>query len=810
MIQAETLELLEWPRLCQHLATFSATKLGAIAAQNLPIPKTREQSQQLLEYTSEVYALETQTALNFQGISDIGEALLRAELQGLLSAGELLAIATTLGGMRRLRRQIDEQQEATNLKALVSPVRTYPELEQQIYHCIDESGAVLDRASPRLGEIRQAIKGLRHRIEQILQTIIQRHSQALGQAVITQRNDRYVLNVKATHREAIPGIIHDTSSSGASLYIEPQAVLNLGNQLRQWQRQEQTEIEVILRSLTDRVAAVKPDLEELLAIATSLDLATAKARYSRWLEASPPQITTDTLQLRKLRHPLLIWQQRQEQGAEVVPVDLQIPVLVRVVAITGPNTGGKTVTLKALGITALMAKVGLFVPAQNPEVPWFDQVLADIGDEQSLQQSLSTFSGHIRRIGRILDAIKSLGDEDHPELLNQDSQDNTPNFDCPLRKIRPCLVLLDEVGAGTDPAEGSALAIALLRYLADRIQLTVATTHYGELKALKYQDQRFENASVEFDDQTLTPTYRLLWGIPGRSNALNIAQRLGLPREIIQQASSSLGSDRDDINQVIVGLEGQRRQQEEKAQAAAQLLAQAEQLHRELQDQAALLNQREQMLRQQQEQAIQAAIAQAKGEIASVIRNLQQASNPAQEAHRASQALGEIQNRYSLQPAPAPVGFCPQPGDRVRVNQLGQAAEVLSVNAESQQLTVRFGLMKVTVSFADVESLSGEKIAPPPKPKTPDTRSSSLSYPTVRTESNTIDLRGSRISEAEQRLDQMLANRAGGTVWIIHGKGTGKLRRGIHEFLQNHPQIGGFTVATDADGGAGVTIAHLK
>ncbi|MDX2242606.1 MAG: hypothetical protein NW224_18105 [Leptolyngbyaceae cyanobacterium bins.302] len=406
LIQAETLELLEWSRLCQHLSTFAATKLGAIAAQNLRIPAHRAETLTLLAQTREVYNLESRASgsLSFDGIGDIGEALERAERHGILSGQELLTIATTLAGARTLRRTIDHHPDLTVLNELVEDLRTYPELEQEIHHCIDDHGDVLDRASPKLAGIREQLKQVRDRIYSTLHSILQRKANAIQEQVITQRAGRFVLPVKAPQKDAIPGIVHDASMSGATLYIEPQPTVNLNNQLRQLQRQEQVEEEAVRQRLSEKVAEVKPDLERLIAISTTLDLATARARYSFWLGANPPRfVEGENIVLRQLRHPLLIWQQQHEQGREVVPIDLVIQPHIRVVAITGPNTGGKTVTLKTLGMAALMAKVGLFVPAKEPvELPWFDQILADIGDEQSLQQSLSTFSGHIRRISRIL------------------------------------------------------------------------------------------------------------------------------------------------------------------------------------------------------------------------------------------------------------------------------------------------------------------------------------------------------------------------------------------------------------------------
>ena len=658
MIQSETLELLEWPRLCQHLSTFAATKLGAIVARNLPIPESQEASVELLAQTKEVYELESRLhpGLSFEGIQDIGDSIERAALQGILSGEELLAIATTLAGTRNLRRVIDNQENVPVLADLVSQLRTYPELEQEIHRCIDERGQVTDRASQKMGEIRVELRRIRSQITQKLQNIIQAKSGAVQEQLITQRGDRYVIPIKAPQKDAIPGIVHDTSTSGATLYIEPNSIVPMGNQLRQVIRKEQTEAEAIRRQLTEQVTAVTPDLERLLVIVTTLDLAVAKARYSLWIGANPPRFINrednEIITLRNLRHPLLVWQQQHEQGNPVVPVDLLISPQIRVVTITGPNTGGKTVTLKTLGLAAIMAKVGLFVPAREPvEMPWFAQVLADIGDEQSLQQSLSTFSGHIRRISRILEAI----DEGAEEQGNMGAANGRSPLQPSAVNNYQALVLLDEVGAGTDPAEGSALAIALLKYLANHTQLTMASTHFGELKALKYEDIRFENASVEFDETTLSPTYRLLWGIPGRSNALSIALRLGLKPEVVAEAKTQVGEATDEVNQVIAGLEAQRRNQETKAAQAQNLLQQAERLYKEVSAKATALETREKDLRLSQEIAVQQAISQAKGEIAQVIRSLQKGTPNAQDAQKATTAINQIAEKY--QPPGVPRRF---------------------------------------------------------------------------------------------------------------------------------------------------------
>ncbi|BAZ04348.1 endonuclease MutS2 [Calothrix sp. NIES-3974] len=805
MIQSETLELLEWSRLCQHLSNFAATKLGVFAARNIQIPTTLTASEQLLKQTQQVYDLEgrTPTGLSFEGIQDIGDSLERAELKGLLAGDELLAIATTLAGARNLRRTIENHEDLDVLLALVADLRTYPEVEQEIHRCIDERGHVADRASSKLAEVRSEIRRVRSQINQKLQNIIQVKSNALQEGIITQRGDRYVLPVKASHKDVIPGIVHDTSTSGVTLYVEPNSVVPMGNQLRQLLRREEVEEEAIRRALTGQIADIIPDLERLLAIITVLDLACARSRYSQWLKGNPPRFvdpTQEQITLRQLHHPLLLWQQQYEQGHPVVPVDLRIEPHIRVVTITGPNTGGKTVTLKTLGLAALMAKVGLFIPAREPvEIPWFEQVLADIGDEQSLQQSLSTFSGHIRRISRILTAI-SPGES--PE--DQD-----------LKSPSPSLILLDEVGAGTDPVEGSALAIALLRYLADHALLTMATTHFGELKALKYEDLRFENASVEFDEATLSPTYRLLWGIPGRSNALAIASRLGLKPEVIAAAKQQMGGVTDDVNLVIAGLEDQRRRQEIKAAEAQNLLQQAEKLYKEVSAKADALQEREQALKASQEAAVQEAIAQAKKEIAQVIRRLQQGTPTGQDAQNATNAINQIAEKFIPQAPPKPKpGYIPKIGERIRIPKLGQTAEVLTAPDADREINVRFGIMKMTVKLDDIESLDGQKPEPSGKEtkvkenKTKTESPPAATEPLIRTSRNTIDLRGKRVADAEYILDQAIAQ-AHRAIWIIHGHGTGKLRQGVHEYLRQHPRVSKYEPAEQADGGTGVTIAYI-
>jgi DNA mismatch repair protein MutS2 len=778
------------------LATFTATNIGTVAAQGLSIPTTQAESEALLAQTLEAAQLESSVGgLQFGGIRDIGVALARSQVQSILSGEELLDIATTLAGARRVRRQIDSAENLPVLQALVADLRTFPELEQEIHRCIDERGQVADRASDKLAGLRQQLKVVRDRIYTKLQRIIQRQSGALQETLITQRGDRFVVPVKAAQKDAVPGIVHDVSTSGATLYVEPHSVVENGNKRRALQKEESLEAEAIRQQLTYQVAAVLPELEHLVITMVRLDLASARARYGLWLEGNAPRfVEAEQITLRQLRHPLLLWQQKKEQRSAVVPIDLVIRPDLRVVAITGPNTGGKTVTLKTLGLVALMAKAGMFIPAREPvELPWFDTVLADIGDEQSIEQSLSTFSGHVKRIGRILDEIEG----------NANS-----------------LVLLDEVGAGTDPSEGSALAIALLKHLAECSRLTVATTHYGELKALKYEDDRFENASVEFDDVQLAPTYRLLWGIPGRSNALSIARRLGLKESVLDQSKVRMGGGNEDVNQIIEGLEAQRKRQEKRAEAAEQLVAKAEKFYQEVEARAQRLRDREQTMRRQQEKDVETALLHARAEIAKVIRELQQGGT-AKDAQKATEALDHItEKRLGTHPAKVKStdkskGYRPKVGDRVRLSSLGgQTVEVVDEADDDGKVAVRFGIMKMTVDLSDIESLKGEKAEPiesPPKNSQKAVQPIAYSQPAapaVKTERNTVDLRGMRVVEAESVLEEAIAH-ANGPLWLIHGHGTGKLRQGVHEYLKRHPQVQSFAAAEQVEGGKGVTVAMI-
>jgi len=810
-IQQEALELLEWPRLAEQLASFASTAPGRSACLELSLPASLAASRSLLAETTELLGLDglLEGGLSFQGVADIAPLVALCAKGGTAAGEDLLALAGTLAAARRVRRQIDDAELRPVCSALVADLRTLPELEQRLHFCLEEGGRVADRASPPLEGLRRQLLGVRADRRERLQELLRRCGAMLQDTVIAERNGRPVLAVKAGAAAQVPGLVHDSSASGQTVFIEPQAVIALGNRIRELEgRERDLELEV-LTTLSGLVGEEAEALEGLQQVLRRLDAGLARARYGAWLGAVRPELVAGAdapFELRDLRHPLLLWQQRRQDSHAVVPVSLQVGPGLRVVAITGPNTGGKTVTLKSVGLAALMARAGLFLPCSGtPRLPWCALVLADIGDEQSLQQSLSTFSGHIRRIARILEALPDPGGA-------ASDWGEGPGA---------ALVLLDEVGAGTDPLEGSALATALLKHLADRARLTIATTHFGELKALKYGDPRFENASVAFDVDTLSPTFHLQWGIPGRSNALAIARRLGLGEPVLELAASQLEPlGEGEVNQVIAGLEAQRQRQQEAAEEAAALLARTELLHEELLLRWQQQTQQSAELQEQRRQQLERSIRQGQNEVKRIIRRLRQgqdggratSSELGETARQAGQRLKTLEQQHRPTPERREHrGWMPAVGDRVRVLSLGKAGEVLALADDGRELTVRCGVLRLTLELAGIEGLHGEKPTPPPEVQVQvkGQRGVGGRGPDVRTERNTVDVRGLRVHEAEAAVEERLRG-ANGPVWVIHGIGTGKLKRGLRQWLTTVPYVERVRDAEQGDGGAGCSVIYLK
>ncbi len=809
LIQQETLTLLEWPRLAAHLATFASTVAGKRQCLALPLGESREASERLLSETTELLGLDglLEGGLSFLGVAEVEPTLVLCAKGGVAGGEALLELASTLAAARRLRRQIEDPELRPVTSRLVADLRTSPELEQRLHFCLEEGGRVADRASAPLQALRRQLQGARAERRERLQELLRRWAPLLQDSVIAERSGRPVLAVKAGAAGQLPGLVHDSSASGQTLFVEPQAVVGLGNRIRDLEGEERELERAVLQELSGWVAEEAEALQPLQPILVQLDCAVARARYGAWLGAVRPQLEAAVhapFQLRDLRHPLLLWQHKREGGQPVVPVSIAVGPELRVVAITGPNTGGKTVTLKSLGLAALMARAGLFLPCSGtPQLPWCAQVLADIGDEQSLQQNLSTFSGHIRRIARILAALpQPAGDAGAAAAASAS------------------LVLLDEVGAGTDPAEGAALATALLHHLADRARLTVATTHFGELKALKYGDSRFENASVAFDEQTLAPTYHLQWGIPGRSNALAIARRLGLEEAVLERAAQQLAPrGAGEVNQVIAGLEQQRQRQQEAAEEAALLLARTELLHEELLSRWEQQRQQSAELQEQRRQQLERSIRQGQNEVRRIIRRLRHAgasggtdsARLGETVRQAGQRLKHLERQH--QPSPERrehAGWMPVVGSRVRVLSLGKAAEVLALTDDGRELTVRCGVLRLTVPLEGIEGLHGEKPAPPQVQVRLQSRTGlAAAGPQVRTDRNTVDVRGLRVHEAEAAVEEAL-RAARGPVWVIHGIGSGKLKRGLRNWLATVPYVERVSDAEQGDGGPGCSVVWTR
>ena len=809
-IAAEALTLLEWPRLAAHVAGFASTAAGERHCAALPLPASVGESSSLLAETTELLGLDgvLEGGLSFRGVADLTHTVARCAKGGSAAGEELLAVAATLAAARRLRRQVEDAALRPVCSALVADLRTLPELEQRLHFALEEGGRVADRASAELEGLRRQLQGVRSERRERLQELIRRWGALLQDTVVADRNGRPVLAVKAGAAGQIAGLVHDSSASGSTVFVEPQAVIPLGNRLRDLEGREREIEAAILLELSALVGAEEPALQHLQAVLVRLDAGVARARYGAWLGAVRPELGSSAqapFELRELRHPLLLWQERREGGRPVVPVSVVVAPELRVVAITGPNTGGKTVTLKSVGLAVLMARAGLFLPcAGTPRLPWCAQVLADIGDEQSLQQNLSTFSGHIRRIARILAALPTAAAEGAPGE-------------------GASLVLLDEVGAGTDPTEGAALAAALLRHLADRARLTIATTHFGELKALKYADPRFENASVAFDVDTLSPTYHLLWGIPGRSNALAIAERLGLNGQVIAAAAQQLQpASAGSVDRVIEGLEQERFRQQEAAEEAAALLARTELLHEELLSRWQRQKQEGAERQEQQRQRLEESIRQGQQEVRRIIRRLRQGERGqargdsrtlGETARQAGQRLKGLEQQHRSTPERRDHGgWRPAVGDRVRLLALGKAAEVLAISPDGLELSVRCGVLRSTVPLTAIEGLQGEKPSPPPAPPPVTVRSRRAPGsrgPEVRTEANTVDVRGLRVHEAEAQVEEKLRG-ANGPLWVIHGIGTGKLKRGLREWFATLPYVERVADAERSDGGPGCSVVWVK
>ena len=790
MFDERTLRVLEYEQVKQLLLRHASSSLGKerVAAM---LPHTRpQQVAALQEETDQARLLvEAERSLSLGGIRDVRAQVRRAAKGAVLEPSDLLDIAGTYHAARRLRAFLAaraDQYPVLGMKA--ERLATFQEIEDEIHRALDEKGEVLDRASKELAAVRQRIRSVHGSLISRLESLLRspEFARMAQEPIITIRSERFCIPVRSQYKSALRGIVHDTSASGATIFMEPLAVVELNNEYIQAKRQEQEEVRRVLAFLSGLVGGRAADAARTLDALGDLDFIFARARCALEMSATRPLLSSDGyLALRQARHPLL--------GEQVVPIDVELGGEFVTLIITGPNTGGKTVSLKTVGLLTLMAQSGLQVPAdEGSRLSIFRQVFADIGDEQSIQQSLSTFSSHISQITRIME---------HADGRS--------------------LVLLDEIGAGTDPAEGSALAKAILEELHARGARTIATTHYGELKAFAYSSPGVQNAHVEFDTVTLSPTFKLRIGVPGSSNAFAISERLGMPPHVVEVARRLLGSGQTALEDAIRAVEESQRE-------LAQRRGETELLHQDAQKLLQRQQERLERLEAQRDKIIAEAHAQAerllnqtREQAASLLEELKQRSKqrsprpdtPAQAARQVREQMATAQTRLEQaqpapreKPAPAPrrrPGLrTVKLGETVYLPEVGTHGQVLALPDEGGQVELQVGLLKMKLPLHQLErsrlpevTFSPGALAAAREPVPPE-----------------LMLRGLPVDEAAYLLDRYLddALRANlGQVRIIHGYGTGALKHAVHEALRQHPRVKGFRMGGRGEGGGGVTVATL-
>jgi len=805
MISPHTEKVLEYDKLKALLKGYAHSQLGALRAAKLQpfwqLDTIRHQ-QRLCSEAKAFY--QTSNGFPLQGLKDISPTLYKVSKPGaILEVEELLSIARVAAAAQNVQRSVKRRnpKDFPKLFSIVRNLPTFPELTQSIDRCLSPDGEVLDHASPALRSIRRRLVHTRTNIQSKLESLLQspNHQRSIQEHVITSRNDRYVIPIKQDSKHNFPGVVQGQSSSGATAFIEPFGVVELNNELHQLSDEERQEIRRILLELSDLVREHLASLELALDILGGLDFLGAKARLSIELNGIEPVLNTrGAIKLIEARHPLLEMNLRDSAKLKkeerdpnlperIVPTDATLGDTFRTMVITGPNTGGKTVVLKTIGLLTLMAQSGLHIPAKlGSEIGVFGQMFADIGDEQSIEQNLSTFSSHITKIISIL----------------KEADENS-------------LVLLDEIGAGTDPTEGAALGMAILDWLETRKVRTVATTHYGALKAYAHAQEGMENASMEFDWQTLQPTYRLQIGVPGSSNAFKIAQRLGMPDAITDAAKAYTGNQTVAVEDLIVSMQASQNELDVEREIVQDKLRVAD---TEARKYKALVNQIEaerEEFRYQAEQEAVTILKEARKLVEQTIAEVRR-ENASKESvsgvftriEGAQQKLSERREQQNHAAKPHPGAISVQVGDKVRVKSLNQFGEVLSVSNGKTPLLIKVGNMQMRVSYREIEP-----VHPADNKRELSTSILDVQYSKTGNVKTELNLQGKTVHEAWAETDKYIddAFLAGlPRVRIIHGKGTGALRNAIHDLLADHTQVNDFQLAALNEGGAGATIVTLK
>lgn len=771
-----TINTLEFNKILSQLSAFAESGKTKKAITADIVSTDLEEVLQMINEVDDASTMLRYRAVELGGITDIKRHVRRAEIGSMLGVPELNEIRTVLSRKHALNAVFNDFEEdeviLPNLPVYINGLPDIHFLYRRITETIDES-QVLDHASEALLRIRRKIKSEEGRIRDRLNDIIRGGSQKkLSDSLITMRNNRYVVPVKVEHQGEFNGIVHDMSSSGQTVYMEPMAVVQMTNQIQRLREEEQSEVERILYQLSSEVAEVSEELGMTDDVLHHIDMVFAKAKYGAKIRGSKPEVmASGGIYLPAAFHPLI-------PGDEVVKNDIEMDEETLAVIITGPNTGGKTVTIKTIGLSVLMAQAGIPVPARDgSRLRLFGKVYSDIGDEQSIEQSLSTFSSHMTNITGIL----------------EEADDNS-------------LVLLDELGAGTDPEEGAALAISILEYLLHRHTTVVATTHYPQLKSFSYTREDTINASVEFDVETLSPTYRLLMGIPGKSNAFEISNKLGLDSTVIDRARKLAGRDSTDVNDMISALERHTKTAQDNERETHELLRESERLHNELKS---YMNDHEaykEKLRKEAREKANRVIKDAEAKADDIIRTLEDmkklgADIQEHELIDQKKALSDSYQQEDIRKKERAEKIEQiSPGDEVDVLSYGQKGEVIEVKDDA--ITVQMGIIKMKVGKDEVKRRKKEK-----QQRTVSRR---IGKSPVKRE---LDLRGERYEEAIQKLDRyldqvILSNY--NEVEIIHGKGTGALQKGVQQFLKSHSKVKSFRGGMPSEGGFGVTIVEMK
>ena len=785
----KSMETLELPRVLSLLADQAVTEEGKERARRLrPETDPAEVALRLQETTAAVNKMVLRGSPSFSGVKPVAGSLQRADMGGSLNTRELLDIAGVLAAARSAKEYGESDgEEKSPIDVLFHSLHPNRFLEDKITGSIVGDGELADSASPELASIRRHIRATESKVRDILQKIIS-SSQAkyLQESIITQRSGRYVVPVKSEFKNEIPGLVHDLSGSGSTFFIEPMGVVKANNELRELQAKEEKEIDRILAELSAEAASFREDITLNYDLLIRLDSIFARGKLSARMGAMEPGLSAKSLCLRRARHPLL-------PPKTAVANDLSLGEKFDTLVITGPNTGGKTVTLKTIGLLTLMAQCGLHIPAgDGSTIRVCQRVLADIGDEQSIAQSLSTFSSHMSNI------VGMLAETDGETL-----------------------VLFDELGGGTDPVEGAALAAAIIEHARSLGALVAATTHYAELKVYAMTTPGVENASCEFDVETLAPTYRLLVGIPGKSNAFAISQRLGLPQEIIQQAAARVSAENVRFEDVLTKLDQQRQEMEKEQRQAAQLRLEMEQAAAKTQEYRDSLQKEKEKNEARAKAEARAILDEARRTADEVFRELGDMRKKAQKEpdwqavndqraglrHRLNEAEDKLGVREKA--APPPMLRPAQKGDTVTILKTGTQGTVLSVNKDGV-LQLQAGILRITAKQEEVRVVEGET----------QTQKAARQY-IQRTEHKLrslgakaeVDLRGMTTDEAEMTLSQFLDRAIMGNltqVTVIHGKGTGAVRKAVHTYLKRCKGVASFRLGRYGEGEDGVTIVALK